>query len=128
MKASSCKAKGRRAANEVKALIHDIFPELDDSDVFRERGGQIGEDIKFSSKAREILPISIEVKNVEALNIWKALEQCEDNAQGYIPVLFFRRNNSKLYAAIEADELMALFKMRFEWLRTSTTHLNGVGK
>ncbi len=117
MKTSSCKAKGRRAANEVKELIHKIFPELKDEDVFRERGGQIGEDIKLSPTAREWLPISIEVKNVEALNVWKAMQQCEDNAQEWVPVLFFRRNKSKLYCAIESDQLLALLRMRVQWER-----------
>jgi hypothetical protein len=112
MKTSSCKAKGRRAANEVKELIHRIFPELSDEDVFRERSGSNGEDIKFSEKARGMLPISIEVKNVELLNIWKAMKQAESNAGKWIPVLFFRRNKSKLYAAIEAEELLALLRMR----------------
>jgi hypothetical protein len=109
MNTKSCKAKGRRAANEVKELIHRFFPALLDTDVFRERGGMTGEDIKLSPLARSMLPISIEVKNVEQIRIWESLKQCEDNAADHTPVLFFKRNGSKLYACLPAEELLKLF-------------------
>lgn len=111
MLSRSCKAKGRVAANQVKALIHKTFPMLGEDDVIRTSGGQIGEDIVLSPKGRQILPVSIEVKNVEQLNIWKALKQCEDNAGAHVPVLMFRRNKSKLYAAIEADKLLGMYQI-----------------
>lgn len=110
MLSRSCKAKGRVAANQVKELIHKTFPLFGQDDVIRTSGGQIGEDIVLSPMARCALPVSIEVKNVEALNIWKALKQCEDNAfQLGEPLLFFRRNKSKLYAAIDAEKLLQMF-------------------
>lgn len=117
MQPRSCKAKGRIAANEVKELIHKVFPALRDLDVFRERSGMIGEDIKFSPVARMLLPISIEVKNVEALNIWAAMKQAEQNAGEHTPVLFFRRNRSKLYATIDAYDLLKLYEFRALFLR-----------
>lgn len=128
MKSSSCKAKGRRAANEVKELIHKCFPSLQDEDVFRERGGQIGEDIKLSPKARGLLPISIEVKNVEKIEIWKALAQCAENAGEWIPTLFFRRNKSKLYVALEAEsfmELLQAYNMYHASAKAQEGHANG---
>lgn len=115
MKPNSAKAKGRNCANEVKALIHQLFPELGEEDVIRTSGGQTGEDIVFSPRARGVLPISIEVKCQEALNIWKALQQAEDNSKDWQPVLIFRRNRSKLYACIEAAELLALLRIRAQY-------------
>ncbi len=115
MKTSSCKAKGRRAAKEVKSLIMQLFPDLTSDDVIVTSSGQTGEDLILSAKARGYLPISIECKNVEALNIWKALSQAETNSKDWQPVVMFKRNKSKLYAAIDAAELLALLKIRAEW-------------
>lgn len=115
MKPKSCKAKGRKAAKEVKGLIMMLFPDLTEDDVIVASSGQTGEDLILSAKARGYLPISIECKNVEALNIWKSLAQAESNSKDWQPVLMFRRNHSKLYAAIDAAELLALLKIRAEW-------------
>lgn len=117
MKPKSAKAKGRKAAKEVKGLIMMLFPDLTEDDVIVASSGQTGEDLILSAKARGYLPISIECKNVEALNIWKSLAQAEGNSKDWQPVLMFRRNKSKLYAAIDAAELLALLKIRAEWER-----------
>jgi hypothetical protein len=109
------KAKGRETVQEVIKLIRSVFPELGEDDVFKPTGSVPGEDIVFSTRGRELLPISIEVKRQESLNIWEALEQCNTNAKEYIPVVMFRRNKTKLYAAIEAEQLIALLRMRMEW-------------
>jgi hypothetical protein len=118
MKPNSCKAKGRKAANEVKKLIHQLFPELGDGDVIRTSGGQIGEDIQLSPKARGFLPISIEVKNVETLLTvkgWEALAQAEENSKDWQPVVIFRKNGQPLRAIIDAAELLALLRVRAQW-------------
>lgn len=108
MKTSSAKAKGRRCAAEVKAHILRVFKELDDDDIVITSSGTTGEDYTLSPRARALLPISPECKNVEALNIWKALEQAESNCRDYIPVLHFRRNRSKLYTALETGYFMEM--------------------
>ena len=112
---AAAKAKGRRAANEVKTMIHAIFPELQDEDVIRTSGGVSGEDMVLSPVARAMLPISIEAKNQEKLNIWSALQQADDNCGGHMPVLIFRRNHSKLYAALEAEDLFTILRMAYEY-------------
>lgn len=115
MTPKGAKAKGRRAAVEVKKLILQLFPELTEDDVIVSSSGQTGEDLILSARARGVLPISIECKNVEALNIWKALAQAEGNSKNWAPILMFRRNNTKMYAAIDAAELLALYRVRAEW-------------
>lgn len=112
MKPSSAKAKGRKAAKEVKALMLEVFPELTADDVVVASSGQTGEDLILSARARRLLPLSSECKNVEALNIWAALAQAESNCKEHTPVVFFRRNRSKLYAAIPAKELIILYFAR----------------
>lgn len=115
MKPASAKNKGRRAAKEVKAIIMQLFPELTADDVIVASSGQTGEDIIFSARARGLLPISIEVKNREDLLTsrgWQALDQAEANSKDWQPVVIFRRNKTKLRAIIDAEELMALLKVR----------------
>lgn len=111
----AAKAKGRETVQEVIALIRQMFPELGDNDVYKPTGSVPGEDIIFSPFARGLLPVSIEVKRCETLKIWEALAQAEDNAKDWQPVLVFRRNKTKLYACLDAAELLALLRVRAEW-------------
>lgn len=118
MRPQSAKAKGRKAAKEVKALILKLFPELMEDDVIVASSGQTGEDIILSARARGLLPVSFECKNVERLNIWEAIEQAEGNSGNWIPIVAFRRNHSKLYAALELDQLLALCRIYASFVST----------
>lgn len=109
MRPSSAKAKGRRLQNQIRELILDAFPELHPDDVKSAIMGESGEDIKLSPAARNLFPYSVEAKNQEKLNIWSALEQAEENKkENTTPILFFKRNRSKLYVAFEAEHLFNL--------------------
>jgi hypothetical protein len=108
MKPSSCKAKGRLCAKQVKEMILKCNPDLHEDDVVVASSGQTGEDILLSAKARGLLPISAECKNVERLNIWEAIEQAQSNCKGHLPVVFFRRNRSDIYAAVPAEEFLRI--------------------
>jgi hypothetical protein len=64
---------------------------------------------KLSPAARNLFPYSVEAKNVEKLNIWSALDQAAENSrEDSNPLLFFKRNRSKLYVAFEAEHLFEL--------------------
>lgn len=114
MKTASAKAKGRKLCKEIKDMIHDFNPELKDDDIIVTSSGTNGEDLRLSPVARGLLPISIECKNTERLNIWSAIEQAEENAQHFTPVVFFRRNRSKTYACVDAEEYLELLRLRYE--------------
>jgi hypothetical protein len=116
MKTSSCKAKGRRACQELKILIHAHYPELEMDDVRVQSSGSTGEDLLLSPKARRLLPFTFEVKNVEALNVWEALKQAAQHAEmtQYMPALAFRRNKSELYVAVRAADFLKLTKREEE--------------
>ncbi len=88
-------------------MLH-IAPELEDDDIRVTPSGVTGEDLNLSPEARAIFPIAPEGKNQESLNIWKSLEQAESNAGEHIPVLFFKRNRSKTYVALEAHVFLNL--------------------
>jgi len=70
--------------------------------------GASGEDILLSPAARKLFPFSVECKAQESLNIWSALEQAEENSNGHIPLLIFKRNRTKTYAVLEFDKLLEL--------------------
>jgi hypothetical protein len=116
VKTSSAKAKGRRAVQELKIMIHAAFPELEMDDVLVTSSGTTGEDLKLSPRARRLLPFTFEVKNQEALNIWQALQQAQEHAEGtpHTPALAFRRNKSELYVALKASDFLKLTKREEE--------------
>ena len=108
MKASSKKGKGRRLQNYLKDRLYDFFPSLRNGDIKGAVMGESGEDIKLSPAAKDLIPYSFECKNQERLNIWESLSQAEGNADDRIPILVFKRNRTKTYAAIELEALLTL--------------------
>lgn len=111
MKSRSAKAKGRRAAQEVQALLLAHAPELNADDVRVVPSGVPGEDLWLSSKARGVYPFAVEVKNVEKLNFWEAIRQAEAHAKGteYQPLVVFRRNNDKLRVILDFDRFLKIW-------------------
>jgi len=111
MKTSSAKAKGRRCCQLVVDRILSLYPRLTTKDVSVTPSGVTGEDVKLSQLAHDLFPFCIECKNVESLNIWKALEQAESHVKEAheSPLLFFKRNKSKLYVAMSADVFFEVY-------------------
>lgn len=70
--------------------------------------GQGGEDVQLSPKARIDLPYTIECKNVERLNLWKAWEQAMNHKGDYEPLLFIKKNHSPILAVINAEHFMEI--------------------
>ena len=111
MRPQSCKSKGRRLQQRISESILLTFPHLSADDVTSTPMGAPGEDVRMSKLARESLPISIECKCVEKINIWQSLLQCETNAPAETtPCLIFSRNRSATYAVIKWETLLDLFK------------------
>ena len=121
MKASSCKAKGRKLQNYVRDILRKIFieewtrlPKLEEDDIKSQTMGMCGEDIVLSPAAKKIIPFSFECKNQERLNVWKSIEQAESNCEDRIPVVVFKRNRTKTYAIIELNQLMKITRRQYE--------------
>lgn len=110
MRTSSAKAKGRRACQELQALILRWFPDLSARDVRVTPSGSTGEDIQLSQVAARLFPYAVEVKNQERLNIWQSLLQTSAHAKklNLQPLLAFRRNRSELWIAIRAEHFFEL--------------------
>lgn len=102
----SSKAKGRVAVQQVRDLVAAIF-NVSSEEMVVKAGAMPGEDLYLSPGLRQRLPLSIEVKNVEALNIWAALAQAQENVvPGTVPVVFFKRAKTELFAAVSAAQLL----------------------
>jgi hypothetical protein len=108
MKTASCKAKGRRLAQEIKDLLLKYAPDITDRDIQVTPSGVTGPDLHLSAHADTKFPFVIECKNQEKLNIWNALSQLDKHDGWGTKVLFFRRNKSKTYVTLEAEEFLKL--------------------
>jgi hypothetical protein len=111
MKSRSAKNKGKRLQNAIRDMILEQFNQLEQDDVVSTLMGDSGTDIKLSPAARKAFPYSPECKNQEKMNIWASLKQAEANTkEGTTPVLFFKRNNTQVYAVIPVEHFFELAK------------------
>jgi len=110
-KARSAKAKGRRLQNLVRDKLREAFPSLHEDDIQSQTMGMGGEDIVRSPAAKAIIPWSFECKNVERLQIWKAIEQCEENnPDGSNTAVVFKKNRKDPFVAIPLDVFIDLIR------------------
>ena len=99
--ARSSKAKGRRLQNYVRDMLREVYCNLHSDDIKSQTMGMTGEDIVRSPAAKEICAFSFECKNVERLQIWRAIEQCETNRDDFsAPAVVFKKNGKEPYVAI----------------------------
>ena len=98
----SSKAKGRRLQNFVRDMLREIYtPTLHEDDIKSQTMGMTGEDIILTPAARKLIPFSFECKNVERLQMWSAIEQCEANKPDCsAPAIIFKKNGKQPYVAI----------------------------
>lgn len=114
MKTSSAKAKGRRAAQELKEALLEWAPDLCSDDIVVTSAGDTGEDLKLSPRAREIYPYVVECKNVEKLNVHEAYEQAVEHWQkrgcksGEFPILAFKRNKTDMKIVVSLEHFLKL--------------------
>jgi len=100
MNTRSSKAKGRKLQNFVRDMLRDIFSELEDDDIKSQTMGMVGEDIVLSPAAKKCIPYSFECKNVERLQMWDSIDQCESNCDDRVPVVVFKKNQRQPYVAL----------------------------
>jgi hypothetical protein len=109
----SSKAKGRAGVVQVRDLLLRQLDGLQPGDIWVKATSQLGADLHLSPAAVRQFPAHIEVKFVEALNIWGALTQAEDGAAreklGRFPIVFFKRSRTRLYVAMLADDFFGRF-------------------
>ena len=82
----------------------DVHPE----DIESRSMGAGGEDLIMARAARAKFPYSIECKNQQSVNVWKAYEQAEENSGDYEPIVVLKRNNAKPLVLVDADYFVNL--------------------
>lgn len=112
MKTHSAKAKGRRLQQWVRDQILKYTDGiLTEYDVRSTSMGAGGMDVKLSAKARKVFPFSVECKNTERLNVWKAYEQATFNSRGLTPLAVIKKNHTQPLVVVDAK---TFFKILFE--------------
>ena len=107
MKTSSAKQKDRKLQQWVRdKLIEELGVHPEDIES-RPMSSQ-GEDLIMARAARKKFPYSIECKNQESVNVWKAYEQSEENSGDYEPICFIKRNNQKPLVVVDAEYFVKL--------------------
>lgn len=107
----SAKAKGRNLQNLLRDKLRVAFPSLEEDDVKSQTMGMSGEDIILSPAARRKIPYSFECKNVERLQFWATVEQCESNCkEGITPAIVVKKNRKKPMVAIPLDVFIEMIK------------------
>ena len=98
------RAKGKRGELEIVKILAPFWPE-----VCRNLD-------QFGANKQDALGtpgVHWQIKYVEALNIWKALNQAiTESDPKDVPVVAFRRNRTPWYAALELDELIPLLRLK----------------
>lgn len=106
----SRKAKGRMLQCWVRDILLSLYETLQEDDIRSTSMGASGEDIQLSPLARKSIPLSIECKNQEKLNLWESYEQAKTNAKQYEPIVVFKKNHKKPLVAVDAEYFFNLLK------------------
>lgn len=121
MRPQSAKAKGRRLQQKIAQSIVDAFPHLEPDDAVSTSMGCGGMDVRLSPLAQRTIPLAIECKNQERLNVWACLEQAEKNTpDGMDSCLIFSRNHARTYAVLPWETVVRLYQARHQ-LESSTS-------
>ena len=109
MKTQSRKAKGRRLQQQFMQLLIEKL-DIDPEDIESRAMGSGGEDLIMSKAARHKFPYSIECKNQESLNIWKAWEQANGNKGLYEPLVVIKKNGVRPLVVLDAENFLDMIK------------------
>ena len=113
MKTSSAKAKGRKLQQWFANVLVETLG-LDQEDIESRPMGSQGEDIILGKQSRQLFPFSVECKNQEAVNVWKAYEQASENCKGYEPLVVIKRNRTKPLVVMDAQKFVELLNKNEE--------------
>jgi len=113
MKTSSAKAKGRKLQQWFANVLVETLG-LDQEDIESRPMGSQGEDIILGKQSRQLFPFSVECKNQEAVNVWKAYEQASENYKGYEPLVVIKRNRTKPLVVMDAQKFVELLNKNEE--------------
>ena len=102
--------KGKRFERDVAKMLNNKFENSHVKRTPNSGGLSIKGDIICIDDNSIISEFSIECKNQEKLNIWKALEQSRNDSGYRIPLVVFTKNHEKDYVALEFEDFMNILK------------------
>ena len=94
--------KGKRGEREAAAELGELLG-VDARRGVQFQGGPDSPDVVL-----EDVPIHVECKRVEALNLYAAMEQAKADAGEKVPVVWHRRNNQPSVVIVETSRLVDL--------------------
>ena len=109
---SAAKAKGRNLQNEICQRVAKVtgIPWGKDKDIEGRPMGQSGVDVCLRGRAKELFNFSCECKYQESWSLPAWIKQAKANLlEGENWLLFFRRNHTPTFVAMEADTFFSLF-------------------
>lgn len=114
MNIRSAKSKGARLCKEVKQSFLKFYSNITDNDIYITPASVPGADIHLSDNALSELPVIIECKNQESINIWASYSQAETHSfkskRSLFPLLCFKRNRSDVMICMKLDHLLGLLQ------------------
>jgi len=84
--------------------------DIDPEDIESRSMGSGGEDLIMSKAARNKFPYSVECKNQESLNIWKAWDQANGNKGLYEPMVVIKKNGVRPLVVLDAENFLEMIK------------------
>ena len=106
---SGSKSKGTRGEYEIEKILQDYGIRAYRNDqIFK--GGKENPDVSAELAG---IPLHIEVKRCERLNVPAAMHQAEDDAaENALPVVAHRRNREKWMITVRLDDLLEVLAMK----------------
>lgn len=107
----SRKMKGRLGQQEIRDMLYETFPELEEGDIKSAIMGENGADIQLSPAAHKLMPLAIEVKRRKSgmKTQYDWLEQAKTHSADQ-PVVFFRADRSDWLTIIPTEHYLELLK------------------
>ena len=93
--------------------ILELYPELTEHDVKSTSMGAQGVDVLLSTRALELLPLSIECKSHARFSVYSLYEQASNNQiKGTIPILVIKQNRSEPLVVLSLKDYLNERKAR----------------
>jgi len=113
------KDKGRAFENEIRDSILKSFPQLSAQDVTCRAMGDLGVDILLSKAASGVLPLAIECKRTERLQLSGAMQQASYNCPGtQYAVVVHRKSREAALVTLAWDDLLELILCNYAEIMT----------
>lgn len=112
MKPRSAKNKGRQGQNEVRDLLIKTLG-LNPDNIKTAIMGEQGADLKLFGDEKQLFPFDIEVKRLEAINIYAALEQADHHGDQE-PIVFHRKNRTEWQITMNAEAFLNIYRIAMQ--------------